>query len=162
MPVDSMPITLRPVLPDDEPFLLEMYAGTRPDVAEWGWDAAQQEAFLRMQFDLQQRAWAMQSPEAKHQIILLGDRQIGRIITLRTDQQIRLSDIALLPQHRNNGIGASLIKDLCAEAAQSGLPVQLQVLKSNPALRLYERLGFLRIGESSTHFQMEWRADRQL
>lgn len=154
-----MPITLRPVIPDDEPFLLEIYTNTRPDVAEWGWDAAQQEAFLRMQFDLQRRAFAMQSPEAEHQIILLEDQQIGRIIILRTDQQIRLSDIALLPQHRNKGIGASLIKDLCAEAAQSNLPVRLQVLKSNPALHLYERLGFIRIGESATHFQMEWRAD---
>ena len=161
MSINSMPITLRPVLPDDEPFLLEMYTHTRPDVAGWGWGAAEQEAFLRMQFDIQQRAFAMQSPEASHQIILLGDQRVGRIIILRTDQQIRLSDIALLPQHRNKGIGASLIKSLCAEAARSDLPVQLQVVKSNPALGLYERLGFFRTGESAAYFQMEWRAQGQ-
>jgi ribosomal protein S18 acetylase RimI-like enzyme len=66
-----------------------------------------------------------------------------------------------LPEHRGSGIGASLIRDLCAEAAAKGLPLLLQVFKSNPAARLYERLGFYRTGESPTHFQMEWRSDKQ-
>ena len=44
-------VTLRPACADDEGFLLALYASTRQDeMAAWGWDAAQQEMFLRMQF----------------------------------------------------------------------------------------------------------------
>ena len=34
-------------------------------------------------------------------------------------------------------------------------PLRLQVFKVNPAQSLYERLGFVKTGESTTHNQME-------
>jgi ribosomal protein S18 acetylase RimI-like enzyme len=100
----------------------------------------------------------MQYPDAEHRVVLLSDRPVGRLIVVRGDREILLADIALLPEFRNAGIGARLIKDLCAEAADAGLPVKLQVLKFNRAARLYERLGFHLTGENQTHFQMEWRS----
>jgi ribosomal protein S18 acetylase RimI-like enzyme len=33
--------------------------------------------------------------------------------------------------------------------------VKLQVLKKNPAARLYERLGFVKTGEDDMYFHME-------
>ena len=39
-------------------------------------------------------------------------------------------------------------------------PFRLQVFKVNPARRLYERMGFVKIGESKTHIQMELSNDR--
>ena len=56
--------------------------------------------------------------------------------------EIRIIDIALLTLYRNAGIGSGLIEDLLAEAAATGRPVRLQVVRSNPALELYERMGF--------------------
>ncbi|HEY6186187.1 MAG TPA: GNAT family N-acetyltransferase [Pyrinomonadaceae bacterium] len=158
MSTDQMPVALRPVEPGDEPFLFELYSSTRADeLAAWGWDAAQQEAFLRLQFNGQQGFYRMQYPDAEHRIITLGDQPVGRMIVIGADEEIRLADIVLLPQYRNRGLGASLIKDLCAEAGTRGLPVRLRVLKSNrDAARLYERLGFSMDGENETHLQMEW------
>ena len=158
IPDNPHQVALRPAQADDEPFLLDVYAGTRADeLAAWGWDAAQQLAFLRMQFTVQRRAYEMQYGEASHDIILFKDKEAGRIMVNRTEQEILLVDIALLPQYRNYGIGSSLIKDLCAEAASKDLPVRLQVLKSNTAAaRLYERLGFSMTGDSGIHFEMEW------
>jgi ribosomal protein S18 acetylase RimI-like enzyme len=152
-------VALRPVRPGDEPFLMEVYRSTRPEIADWGWAAAQQEAFIKLQFNGQQRSYEMQYPDAAHQVILYKGEAVGRLITFRTEQEIRLADVALLSQYRNLGIGASLIRELCAEAARVNLPVRLQVSKSNPAIRLYERLGFQGIGESTTHFQMQWQHD---
>lgn len=43
------------------------------------------------------------------------------------------------------------------EAAATQRPLGLQVMKGNPARRLYERLGFRQAGESDTHYAMEWR-----
>jgi ribosomal protein S18 acetylase RimI-like enzyme len=68
-----------------------------------------------------------------------------------------LMDIALLPEYRSHGIGTALIKDLMAEAAQAGRPLRLHVEFFNQALRLYERLGFARMGEMGLYYEMEWR-----
>lgn len=150
-------VTLRPVEPQDEPFLFRVYASTRADeMVVTGWDASQQEAFLRLQFRTQALAYGAQFPDADHRIILDHDRLIGRMLIARTESEIRLVDITLLPEHRRAGIGTFLIRNLQREAAAAGQPVRLRVLKTNRAARLYERLGFSKIDESSTHFQMEW------
>jgi ribosomal protein S18 acetylase RimI-like enzyme len=157
---DPMSVALRPVEAGDEQFLFEVYASTRADeMAAWGWDGAQQEAFLRLQFNGQQGFYRMQYLEAEHSLILFNDQPVGRMIVIRAKHAVRLADIALLPQYRNLGIGASLIKELCAEAARKGVPVRLRVLRSNhAAARFYERLGFSGYieSESDTHLQMVW------
>lgn len=150
-----MPITLRAVVPDDDEFLCEVYASTRRDeVAAWGWDAAQQDAFLKMQQLMQRRAYEMQYPQSDHHLIIFNDQPAGRLFVVRTTEEILLADIALLPEYRGRGIGTTLIKELLDEGEREKLPVRLQVLKNNPATRLYERLGFVTTGESDLYFHM--------
>lgn len=153
-----MKISLRPAGPDDDEFLSKVYASTRAEeVAAWGWPQAQQDAFLKMQFNAQQQAYKWQFPEAQHSIILCDEARAGRLIVVRTDQEIRLTDIALLPEYRNAGAGTFFVKDLQAQAREAGLPARLRVAKTNlAARRLYERLDFAVTGESDTHFMMEW------
>ncbi len=153
-----MALTLRRVTAADEPFLFEVYAGTRAEeLAAWGWDAAQQEPFLRLQFMAQKGTYGAQYPNADHDIIMLDDKPVGRLYVARSEKEIVLADIALLPEYRGRGIGAELINRLLDEAAQGAKPCRLQVVKTNRAARLYERLGFVRTGESGMHFEMEWR-----
>jgi ribosomal protein S18 acetylase RimI-like enzyme len=148
----------RPVTPVDEPFLYEVYKGTRTEeVTAWGWPPAQLEAFLRMQSQAQGSAYEWQFPAAQHRIILQDLRPIGRILVDRREQEIRLVDIALLPAWRGNGIGTSLIRQLQAEAAVSGKPLRLSVHSDNhSARRLYERLGFVATEENPVSVAMEW------
>jgi ribosomal protein S18 acetylase RimI-like enzyme len=157
-PDETLPVELRPAQPEDEPFLFRVYASTRADeMAAWGWNAAQQEAFLRMQFNAQRLTYRAQFPEADHRIILAGGQPVGRILVERTGQRILLVDIALLADYRHAGIGTALIRDLQAEAAQADLPVDLYVLKTNPAAaRLYERLGFSATDDDGIYLQMKW------
>lgn len=153
-----MKISLRPSATDDEPFLYQIYASTRLDeIAAFGWNEAQQEAFLRMQFNAQQRAYEWQFPGAEHFIILRDEELAGRMIVSRTVDEIRLTDITLLPEYRNAGAGTLLVEELQAQAKEAGLPLRLRVLKTNTAARrLYERLGFALTAESDTHFMLEW------
>jgi ribosomal protein S18 acetylase RimI-like enzyme len=153
-----MKISLRASVPEDEGFLYRVYASTRADeVAAFGWNEAQQTAFLKMQFGAQQRAYEWQFPGAEHSVILFDGEMIGRLIVVRTDREIRLTDITLLPARRNNGVGTLLIKELQARAEAAGLPLRLRVMRENMAARrLYERLNFSLAGESDTHFMMEW------
>ena len=111
-----------------------------------------------MQFTMQQRAYKMQYPNAEHSIILNVEFPAGRMIVDRAAAQISLTDIAILPGFRKNGIATRLIKQLQDEAAASGKPLALSVDKNNsPALRLYKSLGFLMTGESEFIHEMEWK-----
>lgn len=152
-----MSIKLRAVLPEDEEFLFQIYAATRrEEVAAWGWDPVQQGLFLKMQFRGQQQAYEMMFRDMDHSLILLNEHPVGRILIASINQTIRLIDIAVLPEYRGNGVGSCVLQDLVVKAETEGIPVQLQVQKNNlQAIQLYQRLGFLTIGESSTHFLME-------
>ena len=151
-------ISFRPELPEDEAFLSKLYATTRDvEMALTGWDAAQQEAFLRMQFQFQTTHYRKHYGDASFRIILRDDAPIGRLYVHYGAQEIRLMDIALLQEHRGTGLGGSILENLLREAAQLGKTVTLHVERFNPALRLYQRLGFRVIEDQQINFYMEWR-----
>jgi ribosomal protein S18 acetylase RimI-like enzyme len=155
--MSRMPVSLRPVRADDAPFLFEVYASTRrEELAPLGWSAQQQAAFLAQQFDAQRHSYQANYASADFQVILLDDRPIGRLYVARWEDEIRVVDIAILPEHRNARVGSRLLGDLLDEAAQAGKPVRIHVEKFNPALRLYQRLGFSIIGDRGVYWFMEW------
>jgi GNAT superfamily N-acetyltransferase len=114
-----------------------------------------------MQFKARRSWYTTAYPDAVECIILRGDTPAGTMITLRTSKELRLVDIALLPEHRNCGIGAHLISNLLANAESSRIPVSLRVLQGSPAIRLYQRLGFKpRAGDEGIYLEMEYTHDR--
>jgi ribosomal protein S18 acetylase RimI-like enzyme len=106
------------------------------------WDDAQKDAFLRMQFDAQDAWWRENYGDASFDVILVAGEPAGRLYVHRGRSEIRIVDIALLPEHRGNGIGTRLLEELLAEGDAGGKSVTIHVERMNPALRLYERLGF--------------------
>ncbi len=151
-----MNVSLRTFRPEDQEFLFKLYAATRQqEVSAWGWSSAQQEAFLRMQFNAQQQSYGMTYAGAEHQIVTFEDNPIGRIMVLRGREAALLVDISLISEYRGRGIGGGLLQNLIERCNQDKVAVRLQVLKTNPAQRLYERLGFRKIGEDDLYFQME-------
>jgi ribosomal protein S18 acetylase RimI-like enzyme len=153
-----MKLQLRPSLPDDRDFLFRLYASTRMDeIRGFGWSAVQQEAFFRMQFNAQQQWYQATYSTAENQIIEKDHEPIGRMIVQRGAGTWRLLDISLLPEHRGQGIGGERIRALIKDCGAAGAVLQLQVVNTNPARRLYTRLGFIKIGEDQIYTQMELR-----
>jgi ribosomal protein S18 acetylase RimI-like enzyme len=151
-----MALSHRPRLPDDEEFLFRLYACTRTEeLAAWGWPPAQQEAFLRMQFRARAQSYAASYSGALHSILLLGDLPVGSAMVWRGPSEFRLVDIAVLPEFRNRGCGAQWISRLISEAAAARIPVHLSVQRGNPAIRLYERLGFVPVDPGPIYIEME-------
>ena len=150
-------LSLRPARAEDEAFLYAVYATTRADeLALLNWDQAQKDAFLAMQFTAQHRHYHTYYAGADFQLVLLNGQPVGRLYVARQADDILLIDIALLPDYRNTGIGTFLLTGLLVEARQASKPVRLHVEPSNPARRLYERLGFTRIAEHGLYWLMEW------
>jgi ribosomal protein S18 acetylase RimI-like enzyme len=151
-------ITVRPEQSQDESFLFELYASTRQEELDtWGWPPEMRRSFLEMQFKASQGLHNA-FPDAEFQIVMLDGLNAGRMIVHRTGEALHLVDIALLPQHRNAGIGAALMQRIFGEAAATKKPLRLQVLKGNRAARFYHRLGFVKTGETEMYLEMEWRA----
>ena len=153
---------LRPVRPEDEEFLLDVYASTRADeMALVNWSESQKRDFLRMQFNAQRSEYTARFPvEAEYSVILFEGRPAGRFWVARTAEEIRLLDIALLPEFQNRGIGTLLLRRLMDEAARKGVPLRHMVFKFNTAAsRFYERLGFKLFEEAGAYDHMEWRPE---
>jgi ribosomal protein S18 acetylase RimI-like enzyme len=120
-----------------------VYASTRAEeLAAVPWDDARKEAFLHAQFEAQDAWWREHYADASFDVVLVDGEAAGRLYVHRGPSEIRIVDIALLPEHRGGGVGTSLLHDLLAEADQAGKSVTIHVERLNPALRLYERLGF--------------------
>ena len=146
------------ILPDDEDFLIGLYATTRDDINFLPMDAEQKKSILLMQYTAQKQQYALQYPEARHEIILLDGKIVGRYWTARLETEIRGIDLALLPEYRSLGIGRFLLEDSIAEAARTNRFYTFHVLKTNAAaLRLYERIGCELTGETFSHFEMRFR-----
>ena len=152
-------IHLRPIRKQDEASLYRVYASTRAEeLQQLDWDEQAKQHFLAGQFNAQQSYYMQLYPNAEFQVILRGREPIGRLYVDRGDVEIRLIDIALIPEFQGNGIGTGLLKALLAEAHRSDLPLRLHVDKANTAIRLYRRLGFREIEDIGMSFLMEWTA----
>ena len=156
---DGASLRLRRVTPDDDPFLLSVYASTRvAELAQVEWQTGQQEAFITWQFQMQRREYDARFPEPDYNVIEIDGRPAGRIWIGRTDEEIRLLDIALLPEFQNHGAGTALIKQLIDEARATGKRLRHMVfVLNNNADRFYMRLGFVEIEDVGGYKHMEWR-----
>jgi GNAT superfamily N-acetyltransferase len=154
---DNAEISVRPVTAEDARLLLEIYQSSRgDDLRGLGWTEERISDFLEMQYEAQQRFFESEYKLAADEIILWQGKPAGRLIVERREHEIRCIDVALLPAHRNSGVGTFLIRKLQDEARQAKKPLRLQIIRFNRAVNLFERSGFIRTSETGTHFQMEW------
>ena len=155
--MDRAGATLRPERPADAEFLFHVFVHSRASaLAQLDWDDPARDALLRMQFRAQHRAYRAQFPNARFDVIECDATPIGRLIVDRRERAIHVVDVVLLPEHRGQGIGTSLLRALLAEATANGQPVTLRVDRDNPARSLYRRLGFATVSEDAIYAAMAW------
>jgi ribosomal protein S18 acetylase RimI-like enzyme len=148
-------ISLRPVTAEDMAFLFKVYESTRAEeMALAPWSDEQKEDFLRQQFHIQNTQYSESYSDADFQVIVVDGRDAGRLYVDRGAEEIRIIDISLLPDFRGRGIGGSILRAILDEA--EARMVVLHVLRTNPAIRLYQRLGFAVAEELDPFLRMQW------
>lgn len=148
-----MAIVLRDSTAADEEFLFTVYANTRADeFALLNLGETQKQALLQMQFRAQRQQYQYSYPDATCQIIESDGVPAGQWVVDRSSPVTILVDISILSDYVNNGIGTNLLQSLQSENKK----IILHVIRANPAARLYQRLGFVFVGEESFHSRMEW------
>jgi ribosomal protein S18 acetylase RimI-like enzyme len=159
----SSEITLKPEQPDDDAFLFELYSTTRAaEMALTLWKDEQRRAFLRQQYELRRSHYLRYHSGAEYLLIRRDGNLIGRIAIHRREDEIRIMDIALLPEYRGMGIGSQLIHELLTEASLQNTPVTLHVERHNRAAGLYQRLGFHVIEDGDVYLFLKWIPENHL
>ena len=158
--VNPADISLRPAAAGDEPFLKRVHRTAR----HWEFasllrsgEAELYHKTMEQQYDSQHRFYFARYDKAQYGIIQWTDKAIGRLYVDYSDDEVRVLDIAILPDFRGRGIGRIVMTGLCLEAATRRKPVRLCVHYLSRALRFYRQLGFLQIGVEGPSYVMEWR-----
>lgn len=122
----------RPATPADVPFLVELRRATMaPHQIASGVVPSEEDLLHRV----------MARFECA-EITLLADQPVGLVKVARDGLDWELIQIQVMPRLQGRGFGTQLIRDVIAEARRAGATLRLNVLKVNPARRLYERLDF--------------------
>lgn len=149
---------LRPVSNTDDDFLYRVYAGSRlEEMAQVSWDEAVKQSFLHMQFAAQQAYYYKQFPEARYDIIVSNGIPVGRLYVDRRENEIRILDIAILPEARWQGIGSHVLRGLMEEARAVQKTLSIYVDETSPSLEWFRGLGFVQADGNGISWLMEWR-----
>lgn len=147
---------LRPARAEDRDFLLRVYGSTREEELRLvDWEAEEKAAFVQQQFEAQDSYYREHYDPATFDVIEVDAEPAGRLYVARWEDEIRIIDVALLPEHRGRGVGTALLRALLEEAAEAGKRLSIHVELNNPARRLYERLGFAPVEERGVYLLME-------
>jgi len=162
-------VRLRKISPDDLSFLERLYASTRvEELNQVDWPPEQKQAFLKQQFEAQHGHYQQHFTHAEYLLIehrpapsdqTAPWQRIGRLYLDERDEEIRLIDIALLPEMRSAGLGSLLLEKLLSIAKERDLAVRIHVEQFNPAAEWYRRYGFRLLEDRGVYLFMEWRAD---
>ncbi|MFD0588764.1 GNAT family N-acetyltransferase [Paenibacillus sp. GCM10027627] len=147
----------------DEPFLYSLFATVkRESMIGLTLEPEQLDMLLQMQWKARSHSYALQYPESASNVIYSSEAiPAGGCITELTTERLSIVDLAIFPEHRNGGIGAFVIKHMQDTAARHCVSVLLSVDRSNPALRLYERMGFYITGSNDFQYSMRWDPENQ-
>jgi len=158
-------IDFRPLLPSDEPFLWEMLYQAL--YVQPGQPPFPREILQEPDIACYVQGWCR--PGDWGLLACDGDAPVGAIwLRLWTGEEkgygfvspaIPELSIALLPDYRNKGLGARMIETVISMAKERYAGLSLSVVESSPARRLYERLGFLKVGQilDSPVMLLEWK-----
>ncbi len=111
----------------------------------WGWDDEFQRQTIEKEFI-----------EENNFLISLGNDLIGLLEIDETDEELHIVELEILPEYQGQGLGSEILQDIIVKMKDKGKRIRLGCFYINKrALKLYEKNGFKKYGETKTHILME-------
>lgn len=152
-------LRLLPVRVEDAPALYRIYAAVRAaDFQHLGWNAAQLQPLLEMQFAAQQTAYRRYADAIFYQVCWQGEA-VGNLYLQPCAHHIHVMDIALVPDFQSRGLGTALMAAVMQYARSQGKGVRLRVSRHNRAMDWYGRLGFHATDAAAMDVEMQYPVD---
>ena len=122
---------------------MSRYANGLPD-----WDENERRKY-------HEEMWQSKRPK----IITYNSQPIGTIYIAENKTHTEIAQFYILPEYQNKGIGSHILEGVLDNSDKAGSTVELEVLKVNPAVSLYQRYGFQIVSSNEYMYQMERKSD---
>lgn len=131
----------------DEDWLFELFRSTMQNYIDkaWGWDEL-----------LQREGFVTTLPAKQFQILESDGAAIASYHLSEKPQHYFLDMILVIPQQQRRGHGSRMLELIKKTSRESGKPIELSVLKTNPAISFHRHLGFQQLREDRHSIQMRW------
>ena len=154
--IKLMDVIVRDATADDAEFLRGLFFEIRaPDFLIAGLVGESLDQLLNQQDNAMRTYYDQVYAEALYEILEVNGQPIGYQATIDIDT-LHLIDIAITSDFRGKGIGTKQMIDIQTRAKALDKALTLTVEKFNPALRLYQRLGFQTYQETDIYLRMRW------
>ncbi len=147
-------VALRPATEADEPLRRRLFDAVCAADLGLGGEAVQ--PLLDLQWRAREHSWAEQFAGAINEVVVADGVDIGLITTVGADDRLHIVDLVVAGDARRRGVGTAAVRAVLDRAAACGQPVTLKVRVGNPALRIYARLGFERVGADPVYAEYAW------
>lgn len=144
-----MPVMFRPAVAEDFEYCRRLYFAGMERINR----------VLKLDPDVQAASFRRQWDAAQVRIITRDGADIGWLQSMTRDGALFLGQLFVEPSLQRRGIGTEVMRCLIGEAARGRQAMTLGVVKTNPAKRLYERLGFRVTHEDDRKFYMRREPD---
>ena len=154
---DGLTVSLRPCLPSDEPFLINLFQDSHlSELTSAGFPQEQLTALVRMQFMAQRADYRRNFPGSDWSIIMHGDRSVGMTWIGSNEEAWCVADMCVHPATRSSGVGTIVLRHVFAYAHAAGKPVRASALRTNEgSIRLLLRMGFQVTTEDDFYIHFE-------
>ncbi len=153
------PFTVRLQTEADLPFIEHLYVSHRwEEMQAAPWTDDMRLAFLKDQFRGQWHHYSTAYFDSLFLIAEVNGEAVGRLYLFdQHPEDLRIVDIGFTEAWRGRGLGGALLRLVQDYAAAKGKYCSIHVEQTNPARRLYNRLGFREIKPVGPYVLLEWR-----
>jgi len=137
----------------DADFLAALYLATRPDLGALPVPRSVIEGIARHQQQLQLEDYARRYPGAETWLVEEEGMAVARLVLDRSEEALRVVDLAVAPAARRQGIARELLTALQARGGAIALRVRVE---NSAARALYASLGFTVRRDEGAALELAW------
>ncbi|MGB1253895.1 MAG: GNAT family N-acetyltransferase [Candidatus Promineifilaceae bacterium] len=157
MNIASVDISQRVVGKADQALIYRLFCSVRgPELSHSTLTPQQQHEHLLSQFSAMHSTYQQRFPNGVHNVIVWKGKDIGRIYTNESADEIRILDVIIDPAYRNHGIGSHIMRQLTTQSDKTTKALRFYVWMSNKAAqRFYTRHGCQPVRQDGAYILFE-------